>query len=248
MKNLFNSLTTANVCALDYFVQCRRKSKKAQEYLEKRLSKEIIIKYKIGYAPAIGLAMWLCEEGISPFITKQLGLIKVNKKGKLCSMFKDRIMIPIIHADYVVGFGGRALSDEQPKYLNSKTSKIYQKKEILFNLHFARHHIDRLGYALLVEGYFDVLGLADVGVNNAVATCGTAFSIEQALLLKRYTNKVYTLFDGDDAGIVAAIKTKTVLKSVGLYRGRILLPNGHDPDTFVKKYGKKSLKKLNVVL
>jgi DNA primase len=248
MKNVFYTFISANILALQYFNHCRKTSKKAQKYLKSRLSQETVYRYRIGYAPPIGLAKWLHSKGVSPFVAQQLGLIRINQNGTLSSTFKNRIMLPIMHAGYVVGFGARALDDDQPKYINSKTSKIYKKKEILFNLHFARQHIDRLGYVLLVEGYFDVLGLVDAGIRNVVATCGTAFSFEQALLLKRYTDRVYTFFDGDDAGFQAAERAKPVLQKLGLYKGKILLPKGYDPDTFVQKRGKKALKDLRVII
>jgi DNA primase len=237
----------ANNAALSFFVACRKRSEDAKKYLSNRLSEETIIKYRLGYAPETGLVKWLQDKNIPSFYSDQIGLTGRGDTGAPYQVFRSRVMIPIIHAGLVVGFGGRTLGPSGAKYINSKTSILYRKKEVLYNLHFARRHIDKQGFALLVEGYFDVLGLVDHGVQNVVATCGTAFSYAQANLLRRYTNKVYVLFDGDEAGKRAASKAKPILKNFGLYNGRILLPKGYDPDTFVAKYGKKELNKLKVV-
>jgi DNA primase len=237
----------ANQAALEFFLACQKRSEKAQKYLGNRLSTETIKKYKLGYAPETGLINWLKHKKIGLFYTDRLGLTGASESGSPYQTFKTRIMVPIFHAGIVVGFGGRTLDPSKPKYINSRTSVLYHKNEVVYNLHLARRHIDRLGFAFLVEGYFDVLGLVDHGVLNAVATCGTAFSYQQAWLLKRYTNRVYTFFDGDEAGIIAAKKAKTVLKQTEMYKGRIVLPKGYDPDSFVKENGAKALKKLKVV-
>jgi DNA primase len=236
----------ANNAALEFFLECRKRSEKAQKYLKKRLSPELVQKYKIGYAPEIGLVRWFEHKKTSLFHAERLGLIGTSGSSQY-QVFKTRIMIPIIHAGIIVGFGGRTLEPDKSKYINSRSSVLYQKKDILYNMHQARKSIDRLGFALLVEGYFDVLGLADQGVLNAVATCGTSFGFNQARLLKRYTDKVYAFFDGDEAGKIAAKKAKEVLQRAGIYAGRFLLPSGFDPDTYIKKYGKKALNKLEVI-
>ncbi len=237
-----------NQSSLEFFRKCYRLSEKAKKYLEGRLSVETINKYKLGYCPKTGLVAWFERNNISVYCTNYLGLTGTYASSDAYQIFKNRIMIPIVHAGFIIGFGGRTLENDQPKYINSRTSLIYQKKSTLFNLYYARSHISKVGYALLVEGYFDVLGLVDKKIGNAVATCGTAFSIEQAFMLKRYTKKVYTLFDGDEAGIAAALKAKVVLKQAGIYGGKILLPAGYDPDTYVKAHGKSALRKLRVVL
>lgn len=234
----------ANNAALEFFIECRKRSDLAQQYLAKRLSTDTVKKYKIGYAPKTGLIDWLHSKKIESCYTDYLGLTGDSQNYQT---FKTRIMVPIIHAGVVIGFGGRTLDANQPKYINSRASTLYQKREVLYNLHFARKRIIKHGFALLVEGYFDVLGLVDAGVHNAIATCGTSFTYPQASLLKRYTNKVYTFFDGDDAGRIASKKAKSVLKQAGIYAGQILLPDGFDPDSFVKKFGRKSLKKLKVI-
>lgn len=248
MLDQFKQLTEINKIALEFFIKCRKRSEKAQTYLRQRLSQETIVQYHIGYAPRTGLHKWLERHNVRLYQAQQLGLLGVNSKIEPYQVFKNRIIIPVVHAGVIVGFGGRTLEEDQVKYINSKTSKLYQKKEILFNLHYARRHIAQCGYALLVEGYFDVLGLVDHGIRNVVAACGSAFSVEQALLLQRYAKKVYTFFDGDAAGVAAAAKAKMVLRSVGIYNGRIMLPHGYDPDTYVAKHGKRALKNLKVIV
>lgn len=233
--------------ALEFYRKSFRQSQEARDYVYSRISKETAKHFALGYAPVTGLLGYLAD--LDPNlvkIAKQLGVFKL-KHTKIVQQLRNRIVIPVIHANLVVGFGARALNPaDEPKYINSKTSLLYRKKELLYGLHQNRAFIQSAGEAYLVEGYFDVLGLADHDIKTAVATCGTSFTLQQARLLKRYANKVYILFDGDDAGKQAAKRAKKMLLSERIYGGRIDLPKGYDPDTFVRDHKKGCLHKLGV--
>jgi DNA primase len=243
-------LEKINNLALRYYIDHLNQSKQAQEYLYARISKKIADRYFIGYAPNGGLVQFLNKYDVQENDAKDTGLILLDYDGNAFERFTHRIMIPIIHAGRLVGFGGRTLGEEtkkNPKYINSKSSLLYNKSEVLYGLWRARYAIDKLGYGFLVEGYFDVLGLANYKVHNCVGLCGTALTRDQAKQLKRYTDKIYVMLDGDDAGKTAAKKAKIVLKKERVYAGRVLLPKKLDPDEFVKKYGRKALNKVRIV-
>jgi len=243
-------LEKLNRLALKYYIKHLHLSKWALEYLYDRISTKVAKKYCIGYAPNGGFVQYLNKHGVSEEDAKDAGLITLDYDGNAYERFSHRIMIPIIHARRVVGFGGRTLGEEtkqNPKYINSKASLLYNKSEVLYGLWRARNSIDRLGYGILVEGYFDVLGLANHKIYNCVGLCGTALTREQARQLKRYTDKIYVMLDGDEAGKVAAKKAKIVLKKERVYAGKMILPNKLDPDEYVTKYGRKALRKVKIV-
>jgi DNA primase len=155
-------------------------------------------------------------------------------------------MIPIVSHGRIVGFGGRTIDNHPAKYINSKTSVLYDKSNVLFGLWQARREIEKCNMAIIVEGYFDVMGLASHNLRIVVSPCGTAFTKGQADLLRRYTNRVLVLFDGDPEGRKAAKRAKKILVSSKIYRGRVFLPNGYDPDDFVEQFGVKSISKLKI--
>lgn len=247
MPATIKELIAVNQSALEYFRQSFKQNKEAKAYVYNRVSRNTATIFKVGYAPNTGLLGWLADADANLVKTaKEIGLVGVSNH-KIHQKFYNRIIIPIFHAGVVVGFGARALDpDEKAKYINSTNSPLYHKRDTLYGLHHNRLHIQKDGLAYLVEGYFDVLGMAEHGLRNAVASCGTSFTSGQAALLKRYAQKVYVLFDGDAAGQAAAHKAKEVLRREKLYAGRIILPKGDDPDTFLKKYSKTELRKLKV--
>jgi DNA primase len=206
----------------------------------------VVNTYQVGYAPYDGFAEFLNFHRVPEKDVRDLGLINIDPQGYAESHFKNRIILPIIHAGWVVGFGGRTLGNALPKYLNSRASILYNKSSVLYGLHIARSHIEKHNYAILVEGYFDVLGLRSQGVHTAVATCGTAFTKGQAALLRRYTNRVFVMLDADAAGRAAAEKAKQVLQKASIFGGIIELPDNFDPDEFVKENGKKAIKCLPI--
>jgi len=242
-------LDKINRYALRYFISSLAKTNKAKKYLYNRISKDTVKRFYLGYAPKIGLVEYLNRCNLEDREIIHLGLVVQNYDDTVSEFFSDRIIFPVIHAGKILGFGGRTLvdSDILPKYLNSKSSVMYEKKKLLYGLWRARKHIDRVGFALLVEGYFDVLGLYEAKIKNACACCGTAFTKDHALLLKRYTDKVCVLFDGDSAGRDKAKTVMRILKTANIFGGIFKLPNGYDPDEYVKKYGKNGLKELRIL-
>jgi len=243
-------LEKLNRLALVYYIEHLNQSKQAQEYLYARISKQVADRFFIGYAPNGGLVPYLNKHNIKEDDAIDAGLVVIDYDGNAFERFSNRIMVPIIHAGRLVGFGGRTLGEEtkqNPKYINSKASLLYNKSEVLYGLWRARKSIDKLGYGFLVEGYFDVLGLANHKVYNCVGLCGTALTKAQAKQLKRYTDKIYIMLDGDNAGKVAAKKAKVILKKERVSAARIILPKNLDPDEFINRYGRKALNKVKVI-
>jgi len=243
-------LEKLNKLALRFYLEQLQKSKRAQEYLYSRVDKKIAEKFFVGYASPNGFIEYLNGFNISKTDAHDSGLVLFDYDGNAWPRFSNRIMFPIIHAGTLVGFGGRTLGEttkQNPKYINSKASLLYNKGEVLYGLWKARKSIELLGYVFLVEGYFDVLGLTNNKVYNCVGLCGTALTKGHAAQLKRYTKNVYVMLDSDSAGRLAAQKAKKILKRAHIYRGRILLPDKFDPDDYVKKYGRKALNKLKIL-
>ncbi len=241
----FDPLYYANRLAKDFFIQAlqHKNSKQAREYLEKRkLNNETIKKYEIGhsYNKWDSLATAPELKDVSREILDELGLIqnKENNSGYF-DKFRNRIMFPFHNlAGRIVGFGGRRLIEtDQPKYLNSPESRIYKKGQILYGLHQAYTAIRENKFAILVEGYFDLLRLVDSGILNVVASSGTAFTEDQGRLLRRYTNSVIISYDSDEAGIMAALRNSQILEALDFNTSIIQIPVPYDPDTFILEKG-----------
>lgn len=244
MTSKLQLLASANAKVLQYFTEQFEQSEKAKAYVFSRISADTVKDFFVGYAPGNGLIDMMNAEGIEAETASELGLIGLNDDNTAYEVFTHRIMFPIIRAGLIVGFAGRTTKDNPTKYLNSKTSFLYNKKENLFGLWQNRQEIYRSKTAIIVEGYFDVAGLYDNGVENAVAACGTAFSVKHVLELKRYAEKAWTCYDGDEAGREAAKKTRKMLEKHGMFGGDIKLPDGLDPDEFVVKNGNEIFKNL----
>ena len=239
-------LLQANKIALQYFCKSLDKSEKAKKYLFNRLSKNIIKKFYLGYAPKRGLVHFLKKKYIKLETAVEAGLLNIDKNDPdyVYETFTNRAMFPVFNNGHVVGFGGRTLIDHDIKYINSRATLLYNKGEILYLLDYAKKHIDRLGYAILVEGYMDVLSLIEKEIPNVVVTCGTACREDHALLLRRWADEVYTCFDGDTAGTEAQIRAAKILKVHTIYGGNMELTKGYDPDDFVKEFGKEKFLSL----
>jgi len=220
---------------------------KAVEYLKQRgLSGEVAATYQIGYAPA-GWDNLLEEIGKTDLQIKQLietGMVTKNE-NKQYDRFRDRIMFPIRdRRGRVIGFGGRILGDEKPKYLNSPETPVFHKGRELYGLYEARQAQKQIDRLLVVEGYMDVVAVAQFGINYAVATLGTATTDQHLELIFRTTQHVVFCFDGDRAGKAAAWKAlETTLPHMrdGKQASFLFLPDGEDPDTLVRKEGKTAL-------
>lgn len=220
---------------------------KGLAYLKSRgLTKETITKFGLGYAPDSGyeLTKHLIDEGVSEDDILKLGLANRGRNG-LYDRFRDRVMFPIINThDKVIGFGGRAIGDIKPKYLNSAESEIFLKKNNLFGLNFGKRAIADENRAIIVEGYMDVISLYQAGIHNVTASLGTALTDNQARLLCRYSKNIVLSYDSDQAGINAALRGISVVSGAGGKPRVMTVTDGKDPDEFVKKHGKEAFLRL----
>jgi len=216
----------------------------ARDYLTDRgFLVEVLDRYDVGWAPG---GEWLIREldrrGVNEELAMATGLVRQYEGRPPFAYFRERIMFPIRNiARQVAGFGGRLIAQGEPKYLNSADSPQFTKGKLLYGFDSARMVMARAKTAVLVEGYLDLIALAQVGVANAVATCGTAFTPEQARLLRRGARKVVVLFDGDKAGRKAAVRTCHVSLAAGLEAEIAALPLGLDPADVVVQQGSDAL-------
>jgi len=247
-----DKLYYANEAANEYFRKSfyrEEPGKKARQYLNKRgFDSEIIKQFSLGYAPDDweGLIRFAKTKDMEMEVLNQAGLVVPRAESSgYYDRFRNRIMFPIFNlSGKVVGFGGRVLDEkDEPKYLNSPETPIYQKGKILYGLNFSKDEIRKKGNAVLVEGYVDLLSLYQAGIKNVVASSGTAFTPDQARLLSRYAEKIYLLFDADTAGQSATFRSVDLLFSEGVEVFVVSLPKGEDPDSFVKKFGAEELAK-----
>ncbi len=244
---LSEKLYYANQSANEFFVKNLHREalgKPALQYLKKRgFDPDTLKLFSLGFAPQDweGLVRFVQTKDITPEILTQAGLA-VAKEGKAgyYDRFRNRIIFPIINlSEKIIGFGGRVLDDkDEPKYLNSPETPIYQKGKILYGLYLSKEEIRQKGSAVLVEGYMDLISLYQAGVKNVVASSGTAFTQDQAHLLSRYAEKVYLFFDADSAGQSATFRSVDLLFGEGLEVFVVSLEPGEDPDSFVRKFGK----------
>lgn len=210
---------------------------------------ETVERFQLGYAPDAweGLVRFLTQRGFPPRLMEAGGLVIPRPGGKgHYDRFRDRLMIPIQDpAGKVLGFGGRALGGQQePKYLNSPETPIYRKGHQLFGVPVAARALRETGRAIVVEGYFDCIALQQAGILEAVAVLGTALTREQVLLLRRYVEQVTLVFDPDRAGLQAAWRGLELLMEGGLGASIVALPEGTDPDGFIRKEGVEPFRAL----
>ena len=216
--------------------------KQAMAYLKKRgMEPSIIDRFKVGYARDSwdGLRNYLQNKRVPMNLMEKSGLVIPRKSGTgYYDRFRERIVFPIYNLNkQVVGFGGRVLDASLPKYLNSPETPVYSKGKLLYGLHLARNKCRETRTVYLVEGYFDLLMLHQYGVENAGATLGTALTTEHIHMIKGFADKVILVFDGDDAGIQASLRSVGIFIEKGMQARVMLLPRGHDPDSFMRKYG-----------
>ncbi len=221
----------------------------AREYLvERRVREETGRAFELGYAPREGLAHALERAGAPLGDAESLKLIaKSTRGGGWYDWFRHRLMFPIHDlAGKTIAFGGRQLPPDEGggKYVNSADSALFHKGRSVFGLSAARNAIHERGRVLIVEGYLDVIALAQAGITNAVAPLGTALTADQIRVLKRFTDQFVVLFDGDRAGIAAAARSFAAFAEVGIFAEAAFLPSGHDPDTFVHESGAEGIEKL----
>ena len=217
----------------------------ARKYLLGRgLTKESAAKFSLGFAASDGRTLLATagKAGISPELLTAAGLA-TQRQGGLCDLFRQRVIFPILDpSGNVIAFGGRALGDEQPKYLNSPETSVFHKSRNLFALYQSRQAIQATGQVLVVEGYTDVIGAHQGGIENVVATLGTALTAEHVLLLKRYADQIVLVFDGDQAGEKAADRALSVFLTLGVDVKIAQLPAGKDPFDLVVNDGPEAFR------
>jgi DNA primase len=235
--------------AMDFYRAELKKSPRAIEYLKGRgLSGEIAARFRIGYAPDDWQALRAAFSDYEDKTLAEVGLVVVNEEGKRYDRFRDRVMFPILNArGAVVGFGGRVLGEGEPKYLNSPETPLFEKGREVYGLVQAREAIRAAGRVLVVEGYLDVVALAQFGVGCAVATLGTATTPVHVSTLLRLTDEVVFCFDGDAAGRKAAWRALEVSlpHATDSKPLRFLfLPEREDPDSYVRAHGQEAFERL----
>ena len=238
-----------NRMAANFFYKAfTERANKGYPYMKNRgISPAILKKFGIGYADEKwdSLYQYLKSQGVDVKVMVELGLVS-ESKGKYYDKFRNRVMFPIINTSgKVIGFGGRAIDpDDNPKYLNSPESKIFQKKNNLYGLNISRQSVGKDGYIILVEGYMDTIALYQAGVTNVAASLGTALTESQARLIKRYTKNVVLSYDADGAGRAAALRGLDILKAEECKVRVLHVTDGKDPDEYIKKNGKDAFLKL----
>lgn len=234
--------------AMEFYRAELRKSPRAIAYLKGRgVSGEIAARYRIGYAPADWQALRAAFADYDDRALVAAGLV-VESEGRRYDRFRDRVMFPIHNLrGAVVGFGGRVLGEGEPKYLNSPETPLFEKGREVYGLALAREAIRTTGRVIVVEGYMDVLALAQFGVGNAVATLGTATTPAHVMRLLRLADELVFCFDGDAAGRKAAWRALEVSLPLATDAKTIrflFLPEGEDPDSFVRSRGREAFERL----
>lgn len=216
-------------------------------FKERGFNTNTIEKFELGYSKDTwqGLENAALDKSFTKDILEKAGLIIKREDGKTYDRFRGRVMFPIHHlSGKVVGFGARTLKkDDKPKYLNSPETEVYIKNEILYGIYQAKTPIRNVDECLLTEGYTDVLSLHQNGIENVVASSGTALTDNQIRLIKRFTDNITVLYDGDSAGIKAALRGIDLLLAQGMNVKAIVFPDNEDPDSYVRKVGGEAFKK-----
>lgn len=213
-----------------------------QQLRDRALTPRTIEELGLGYAPIgrDGLKARLVKQGFAPALMLQSGLVLQRDNGELVDRFRNRLMVPICRdTGSVIAFGGRQMDPDQggPKYLNSPETPIYSKSRTLYGLNLTKGGIRKAGLAVMVEGYFDFAQVYQSGAAPVVASCGTALTMQQAQLLRRFTSKIVLSFDPDAAGQGAAARSCELLVAEGFNVNVVVLDRGEDPDTFIRKQG-----------
>ena len=244
-KNFLIKINTLAQKYYQYLLLENPKGKRALEYLEKRgISSDTTREFGIGYSLDgwDSLINFMKKKNIPPSALEMVGLVSSssgNNSGYY-DRFRQRIIFPIYNLNgLVIGFGGRIVDDalKAPKYLNSPETKLFQKSKLLYGMNIARDEIRRKDLVILVEGYMDVIAAHQNGIKNTVASLGTAFTADQARMLKRYTENVVIAYDADEAGQEAALRGLSVLHENGCKVKVLTLPEKSDPDDYIRKHG-----------
>jgi DNA primase len=242
-----NKLYKINVEAARYFFSNLKINKTALSYFYRRgITQNTIVHFGLGYAPQgwNNIMNFLKTKGYTELDMVNAGLIVKNENNKIYDRFRNRIIFPVF--DYkgkVIGFGGRVLDDSKPKYLNSPETVLFKKGTNLYGLNFAVKNLKEKTL-IIVEGYMDCIALHQQGITNVVASLGTALTPSQAKLLKRYADKIIISYDADLAGQNATIRGLEILKTEGFDIRVLTVPEGKDPDEFIRNNGKEAFLSL----
>ncbi|MFC4558841.1 DNA primase [Virgibacillus kekensis] len=216
-----------------------------QYFLDRGITDETIDVFQLGFAPNIKdfTAEFLKKKGFHQQILVKAGLLSMQEDNSVTDRFRGRVIFPIRnHLGKPIGFGGRTITDQEPKYLNSSESELFQKGRILYNFDQAKKHIRKQSEAVLFEGYMDVISAHQAGVKNGIATLGTSLTENQAKLLHRYVDTVIICYDADRAGLDATYKAAGALQKAGCHVKIANLREGMDPDSFIHQFGAEAFK------
>jgi DNA primase len=235
-----------NALARDFYGRILRERPEgapAREYLAKRgLTGETALLFGLGYAPDAwdSLTSHLRGQGYTLDEILAAGLAVAGERGRPFDRFRRRVIFPIhTVGGKIAGFGGRILGEGEPKYLNSPETPVFNKREVLYGLDRARQAIKELGFAVIMEGYMDVLTAHQAGITNAVGSLGTSLTFEQGRLLRRYTTEAVIAYDADAAGVAATLRGLDMLQELG-YRVKVVtIPEGKDPDEYIRNRGRR---------
>lgn len=240
-----------NHLAGEYFsniLKNHRAAAAARAYLTERgLSQEVLERFQIGFSLPdwSALLKFMERQGLSAQAVVEAGLALKNESGKYFDRFRGRIMFPIWDvAGRVIGFGGRAPHQGEPKYLNSPETALFNKGQLLYGLHLAGSSIKDRGYVVIMEGYLDVITAHRLGVTNAVASLGTSLTKEQGRLLMSHSRNVVIAYDADTAGVAATLRALELLQEIGCQVRIVHIPDGKDPDEFLRKHGYQAWESL----
>lgn len=225
------------------------RGEKARAYLTRRgVTAEVASRFHLGYAPPgwDGLLVALQGKGYTPAVLEQAGLVAAKQGGDgYYDVFRDRLIFPILDLqERVVAFGGRALDDAEPRYLNSKDTPAFSKGRVLYALGSAREAIRERGEILVVEGYMDALACHQFGFHNAVASLGTALTADQVAILRRFAPRVVLVYDSDRAGEAATERGLSLCEEADLWARVVVLPDGEDPDSYLRTRGREAFSRL----
>jgi len=247
--SLAEQIRRVNELAAGFFMNALQSpaGEDARGYLRKRgIGEPAIRTFRLGFSPEgwNHLQGYLDKKGISPALAQQAGLL-VERTGKArghYDRFRGRVMIPIEDVDgRVIAFGGRVMGPGEPKYMNSPESGVYSKGNTLYGLARTREAIREKGFAIMVEGYFDLIALWNSGITNVVAMLGTALTRAQVDLIRRYTTRVVAVFDPDEAGRKALARSLELFLAGNVHARAVILPDGQDPDEFVRVNGREKM-------
>ncbi len=237
--------------AQSFFHNCLVKTRYGEQGLRyfagRGVGTDVIETFGLGFAPdAPGkLRDAFKKRGVREELLLEAGLVSEGRGGGVYDRFRNRVIIPIAdERGRVVGFGGRVLGDGTPKYLNSPETALFNKRKLLFGLDHAKKAIREEGKAILVEGYMDAISLSAAGVKNVAASLGTAFTAEQCRLLLRHTKEICFCYDSDEAGQRATMRALSIVRGTDAQARVLIIPDGKDPDEFVRKHGGEAFRTL----